>query len=161
MDCYLFLSFGNCSFLKLFLYISRGVEACLVLPAFLTSLGPRQAGQGGRNQGQYSRMQFLHSTSSKDACTFKTSPHPTQRETVRNGEGETLQFHSQWEYIKNMFKTFKFVDWNAIKFIHNYFRDNRLILLMDIYNAFVWQINLLLNIVSCVLIFRSCGLSCP
>lgn len=55
-------------FFLLLLHISKGIEAWLVLPDFLTSLGPRQAGQDSRNQEQHSGAQFLHS--SKDAYTF-------------------------------------------------------------------------------------------
>lgn len=83
---YLFPSFYNCSYTFL-----RALKSGLCSQLFW--LGPRQSGQGGRNQGQYSGMQFLHSASSKDAYTFKTSPHPAQGKlaSVRNGEEETLQ----------------------------------------------------------------------
>lgn len=83
-------------FLPLLLRISKGIETWVVLPAFLTSLEPWQAGQGSRSQGQYSGIWFLHSASSKDAFTFKALPHTTQGKLAsrRNGEEETLQSYS-------------------------------------------------------------------
>lgn len=87
-------------YLLLFSCIFRG----LLLPGCLPPLGLIWAGQEGRNRRLHKGTNFLHSSCSKDAYTFKASCSPVQEKlaSVRNGGEEKPQIHSlstQWERL--------------------------------------------------------------